>query len=98
MQPTGWYPQPIGQLRYWDGQSWTQHVAPAGVQADTERAGFCPPSSWALYEDGQVQQRPVFRETAGPKSTTMSVTSFFSDDGVAVGALGHRRAWSPLMR
>jgi hypothetical protein len=31
--PAGWYPQPNGQLMYWDGHSWTQHVAPAGVQA-----------------------------------------------------------------
>jgi hypothetical protein len=28
----------------------------------------------------------------------MSVTSFFSDGGVAVGALGHRRPWSPVMK
>jgi len=24
----GWYPQPDGQQRYWDGQSWTEHLAP----------------------------------------------------------------------
>ncbi|HET7303579.1 MAG TPA: DUF4352 domain-containing protein [Segeticoccus sp.] len=26
--PAGWYPQPDGQQRYWDGEKWTEHVAP----------------------------------------------------------------------
>ena len=26
--PAGWYPQPDGQQRYWDGQQWTQHTRP----------------------------------------------------------------------
>lgn len=34
--PAGWYPQPDGSQRYWDGRQWTNHVAPAqaaqGVQ------------------------------------------------------------------
>lgn len=28
-QPPGWYAQPDGTQRYWDGQQWTNHVAPA---------------------------------------------------------------------
>lgn len=24
----GWYPDPQGVTRWWDGQAWTQHVAP----------------------------------------------------------------------
>jgi colicin import membrane protein len=32
--PAGWYPQPDGTQRYWDGQQWTEHIAPgAGVSA-----------------------------------------------------------------
>lgn len=23
--PAGWYPQPDGRLRYWDGTAWTEH-------------------------------------------------------------------------
>lgn len=30
-QPAGWYPQPDGTQRYWDGTSWTAHVAPASA-------------------------------------------------------------------
>ena len=26
--PAGWYPQPNGRQRYWDGQRWTEHFAP----------------------------------------------------------------------
>jgi len=32
--PAGWYPQPDGQQRYWDGQQWTEHFAP-GVTPET---------------------------------------------------------------
>ena len=32
--PAGWYPQPDGQQRYWDGQQWTGHFAP-GVTPET---------------------------------------------------------------
>jgi hypothetical protein len=26
--PAGWYPQPDGTQRYWDGEKWTEHTAP----------------------------------------------------------------------
>ena len=37
--PAAWHPDPTGrhQLRYWDGQDWTEHVSDHGVQAiDTD--------------------------------------------------------------
>lgn len=27
--PAGWYPQPDGTQRYWDGAAWTDHISPA---------------------------------------------------------------------
>lgn len=38
----GWYsdPQTPGTLRYFDGSSWTQHVAPAAAAATTVVAGL----------------------------------------------------------
>ena len=38
--PAGWYPQPDGQQRYWDGESWTENFAP-GVMPGTH-AGVLP--------------------------------------------------------
>jgi len=29
--PAGWYPQPDGQQRYWDGQQWTERFAPGAA-------------------------------------------------------------------
>ena len=29
--PAGWYPQPDGQQRYWDGQQWTEQFAPGAA-------------------------------------------------------------------
>ena len=26
--PAGWYPQPDGRQRYWDGEQWTEIFAP----------------------------------------------------------------------
>jgi hypothetical protein len=35
----GWYPQPDGQQRYWDGQQWTENFAP-GVTPETPTGVF----------------------------------------------------------
>src|SRR4051812_12828079 len=48
--PAGWYPDPstAGQQRYWDGQAWTEHRAPATRQAapvqqyQPQYAGYTP--------------------------------------------------------
>jgi len=33
--PAGWYPQPDGQQRYWDGELWTNQFAPGDQTATT---------------------------------------------------------------
>src|SRR5690349_5833156 len=40
MTPAGWYQDPAmaDTLRYWDGQTWTDHIAPKG--ASPERPGL----------------------------------------------------------
>ena len=44
--PAGWYPEPDGrQQRYWDGEKWTEHVAPwaqAPAAADQQPAAAVP--------------------------------------------------------
>lgn len=34
----GWYPQPDGRLRYWDGRDWTAHVTDPGALPATATA------------------------------------------------------------
>ncbi|WP_259340675.1 DUF2510 domain-containing protein, partial [Clavibacter michiganensis] len=45
--PAGWFPDGSGQLRYWDGSAWTQHVAPM-VQPAARRG-----------ERGRNEEEPV---------------------------------------
>ncbi len=42
-----WYPDPSGrhQVRYWDGSSWTDHIANAGVAGAEPLAEDAPPPS-----------------------------------------------------
>jgi hypothetical protein len=51
--PAGWYPQPDGQQRYWDGQQWTENFAPGnspGVPegASSETAPGAARKNWFL--------------------------------------------------
>src|SRR3954453_3727708 len=45
--PAGWYPDPgsIDQRRYWDGQQWTEHVAPRPDATDGNRPAAATSSS-----------------------------------------------------
>lgn len=51
--PAGWYPHPAmaNTLRYWDGSSWTEQVAPAStaaVPAAPARAGRSGPGAGVI--------------------------------------------------
>ena len=37
--PAGWYPQPDGQQRYWDGDQWTENFAPGAAPVTTPTTG-----------------------------------------------------------
>ncbi len=52
LPPANWYPDPQtpGQLRYWDGQRWTQHVHP--VQQPTQGVGGFAPTGGAAQGTG----------------------------------------------
>ena len=47
----GWYPQPDGQQRYWDGRQWTQDFAP-GVPP------MAPPTGLPMAPPATTQQTP----------------------------------------
>ena len=43
--PAGWYPSGDGQMRYWDGQNWTQQTAPAQPGGSAPSAPSIPGGS-----------------------------------------------------
>lgn len=72
--PAGWYPQPDGTQRYWDGAQWTEHTAPVPAPTPPPATGSSPtPAGW--YPDAQVlggqrywdgRQWTMQRPPAGP--------------------------------
>lgn len=44
--PAGWYPQPDGSQRYWDGYQWTEHVSPLSDPAETAGSADVPVRPW----------------------------------------------------
>src|SRR4051812_23079221 len=59
----GWYPDPQteGQLRYWDGNAWTEHVQPAG-----QPAAAAPTMPAAGPEGATPAPTPTVEPTAQP--------------------------------
>ncbi len=53
---TGWYPDPTGDwaMRYWDGNSWSAHVANGAYQAEDhiDESGL-PPSELNVWSEGR---------------------------------------------
>lgn len=81
MAAAGWYPDPAGtpQLRYWDGTSWTEHVAPAAP-------GTPAPAAWEASA-----QASGFASAPGARGATGTPAGFgrrmvaFLIDSVIVG-------------
>ena len=50
--PPGWYPDGRGNVRYWDGNQWTAHVAPSGgmpAGQQPQYAQYPQQPRWAAY-------------------------------------------------
>lgn len=73
--PAGWYTDPQGVQRWWDGQVWTQHVAPtpasAGVPAAVAAAAVAPVVA---------AQEPAAAEPAAPVAPVLPVVPTRSQD------------------
>ncbi len=65
LPPANWYPDPQtpGQLRYWDGQRWTQHVHPAQPPAQGVGGAGAPTQASTGADVAPEQANPA---AAGP--------------------------------
>src|SRR5215207_8180857 len=66
--PAGWYPQPDGGQRYWDGTAWTEHFAP-GVQQPAEAAASPGTTTIASTSEPTAEiprDEPARAETGAP--------------------------------
>jgi hypothetical protein len=64
MSGAGWYGDPSGrhEHRYFDGESWTEHVAGFGVQSlDPVETGWPSPAPGALAAESRARRIPWFR-------------------------------------
>src|SRR6476661_10045630 len=55
--PAGWYPQPDGRQRYWDGHRWTDHFAPGPGPAAQARAAASRPARSRAVQIGPTATR-----------------------------------------
>jgi colicin import membrane protein len=99
--PAGWYPQPDGQQRYWDGQQWTENFAPGsspGVPEDvsSETVPVVARKNWFLRHKvitavGAVLLLATFSGIAGGRGTK-SVNIAPAADSVATSSAADQAA------
>ena len=104
--PAGWYPQPDGQLRYWDGELWTEHFAPGSGPAPEVAPTADPvadeptpeaPDSVRHHKERKSMKTVRFSNAQylgglpGSKPTNVSVTLFIGDEGVGVGTFSPKK-------
>ena len=68
--PAGWYADPLaaGEVRYWDGSGWTEHVSTAGAQSVSplpvpEAAGSAPARSPLDADAFTVERTTAYRDS-----------------------------------
>ncbi len=86
----GWYRDPQGATRWWDGSGWTSQVAPAGPAADT------PPQRSATVLAEADPAAPVQDRPPGARRNPLASLSALASGSLGrVGSLGSfsRRTW-----
>jgi hypothetical protein len=80
--PAGWYPQPDGQQRYWDGEQWTDNFAPgaASVPSGTQARDKQARKNWLLRHKvltaiGAVLLLAAFTSIANGSDTKSTTTA-----------------------
>jgi hypothetical protein len=101
MVPAGWYPDPHGQaeLRYWDGNTWTEHTsgeapgAAGPTQIDQPQAA--PTSVWTVgATQAQTRMNPPRAASGGRPLLSLDEAHARSIQGPAtMDGIGPTRGW-----
>lgn len=76
--PAGWYPDNQGQMRYWDGAAWTEHVAhPTPPPPPPAAPAFAPPAekSGAFAKMRNAREQRVLNQAEAATAAGSMVTS-----------------------
>ncbi|MDX6232782.1 MAG: hypothetical protein QOH68_1782 [Nocardioidaceae bacterium] len=77
--PAGWYPDDGGQLRWWDGTHWTEHVQPAAtpspLASNSRESRYAAPRTPIADEPAATVLQP------SPESSPTSASSSVIDTG-----------------
>ena len=61
--PAGWYPDGSGDLRYWDGNAWTEHTAPGPAAAAPGEATAAPADAASAGDTAVLSEETTWRES-----------------------------------
>ncbi len=61
--PAGWYPDGSGNLRYWDGNAWTEHTAPGPAAAVPGEATAAPADAASAGDTAVLSEETTWRES-----------------------------------
>src|SRR5258708_22906956 len=76
-QGASWQPDPSGrhQLRYWDGQTWTDAVSDDGVQSSDPLSAPPPPAAAGDGYTGQSARGPIGRPSNAGTVVLLSIVT-----------------------